>query len=119
MSVTFYTHPEAQDAPAVNLNNRNASWVLDLLGLRDAGAAEWDLCGTADADDFLGRVLMATALKDTAVDDSGRPAITDVTPGGATWVEGGLPEGYFAERLDQLHEIATFAVTHKAQVCWA
>lgn len=68
-----------------------------------------------DAEDFLGRVLLASAL--TPVDE-GVPA--HAVPGtNARIIDCGRPAGYLQDRLDALHEIATYAVAHKLPVTWA
>lgn len=97
MSITFT--PESA-GPNVNMANGNAAEVLDLLGYPTDEPE-----GEATAEDFLGRVLLALALLDVSTDDEhGRPTVHD-----GRWVEVGRRPGYLAERLHQLHEIATAA----------
>lgn len=108
MSVTFY--PQGRfDGPQVNVNNANGAVLCDLLGYdRD------DLCGAAPAEDFLGRVLTALALVESATDDAnGLPATTD-----GRWVYGEREPGHLAMRLRELHDLAEWAATHKTGVAW-
>lgn len=107
MSITFT--PTAAGAPKVNMANGNAAEILNLLGL------DFDGCwGETSAQDFLGRVLVAQALLDTAADDTnGRPAVED-----HHWVECGRRPGYLADRLADLHRLATWAVDNQDTVAW-
>jgi hypothetical protein len=96
--------------PQVNMANGNAVALVDLLGLDFDGDF-----GEAPAEDFLGRVLLAQALLDVTVDDEhGRPDVRD-----GNWITCGRRPGYLAERLAQLHEIATWAHEHDAVVAWS
>ncbi|AXN53284.1 hypothetical protein PBI_THONKO_12 [Mycobacterium phage Thonko] len=108
MSVTFYADGTDLD---VNMSNRNAALVADALGI-DLDADGW--CGSATADDFMGRVVMALAL---APSDEGMPSYEHVGPG-ARMVEGARRPGYLQERLRELHELAEWAVAHSAEVVW-
>lgn len=107
MSITFTT--AANHGPTLNLSNGNAAQILDLLGL----PVEPD--GTAPAEDFLGRVLLAQALAGHAADDTrGRPAVRE-----GNWTECGRRPGYLAEKLTELHQIATWASKHYVPVWWS
>ncbi|MDG4792066.1 hypothetical protein O7626_40330 [Micromonospora sp. WMMD1102] len=108
MSITFA--PATVGGPTVNMANGNAAQVLDLLGLTNDG------CGELAAEDFLGRVLLAQALSDVATDDTrGLPARIE----GTNWIDCGRRPGYLAERLTQLHEIASWARERNAVVMWS
>lgn len=96
-------HPEA---PSLNVSNANARVLLAQLGL-----ATTDLCGTLTGEDFLGRVLLATALATT---DAGRP---QETTGGFT--DCGRRAGYLDERIAVLRDIADFAVSNALPVVWS
>lgn len=107
MSITIA--PAIPGGPEVNMANGNARQVLDLLGVTWDG--DWD---EVPAEDFLGRVLIAQALLPVATDDEhGRPAVQE-----RNWTECGRRPGYLAERLAELHEVATWAVEHQAAVTW-
>jgi hypothetical protein len=114
MSITFTT---THGGPELNVANGNAVDLLQLLGLP---VEPW---GEAPAEDFLGRVLMAQALLNVATDDEhGRPAVFDEQGDlfGVTvptvWC--GRRPGYLAEKLAELHQIATWAHQFNAAVQW-
>ena len=92
-------------AQSINLSNGNAVGVLDLLGYTGE-----EMYGESDAEDFLGRVLMALAV---APADEGRPTFQD----GIT-VYGGTEPGYKQNRLRQLHELALSASRAGTSVVW-
>lgn len=94
--------------PTVNLCGGNAAQLFSLLGLEYNGDF-----GEATPTDFLGRVLLATALVGAAADDAGRPAIT-----GGRWTQGARGPGYLARRLHDLQEVAEWARGHDATVVW-
>lgn len=100
--------------PSVNVTNTNAATILDALGLSVEG--EIELCGSAPAEEFLGRVLLALAV---APSDAGVPSFVETTPGRATVYHGGRPDGYLQQRLNQLHAVAEFASCHRVTVAWA
>jgi hypothetical protein len=93
--------------PKVNVNSRSTADLFAVLGLRYDGGV-----GQAPAADILGRVLIAQALLDVATTD-----------------EHGHPDGrgtcgirrpkYLANRLGQLHQLATWAYRHHAVVAWS
>lgn len=91
----------------VNVSNVNARTLLVALGI----AADDDLSGVVDGEQFLGAVLLAMA---SDRDDSGvAPAVVggrEVGQSGATMVDCGLRPGYFADRFGALHALATEAV---------
>jgi hypothetical protein len=104
MSITF----AADGTDGINMHNRNAAELLDLLGLTD------DPDGEVPAQDLLGRVLLAQTLLDVATDDEhGLPDVQD-----GRWFEGGRQPGYLAGRLAELHQLATWAAQHGADVWW-
>ncbi|MFJ4879885.1 hypothetical protein ACIP93_32425 [Streptomyces sp. NPDC088745] len=102
MSVTFFA--DFTDEP-VNMANANAARVLDVLGY---GYDE--LCGDAEAEDFLGRVLVALAV---APADAGRPATVD-----GNVIDCGRPAGYTQTRLEELRELAEDACARRLRVAW-
>lgn len=108
MSVTFA--PTTETGPWLNMANGNASAVLDLLGL-DFG----DGWGELDAQDFLGRVLVATALLGITTDDEhGTPDVQD-----GNMIECGRRPGYLTTRLGELHSLATWAAQHGVTMGWS
>lgn len=98
---------EARPSPAINASNVNARAILGTLGV-----LEEDLCGSMDADDFAGRVLLARAL----VADAG---VAPTVHLGGRYVDCGRAPGYLDERLMQLAELAEFAVGTGRNVVWS
>lgn len=92
----------------LNVSSMNASLVLARLGI---DTLDGDLSGSADASDFLGRVILALESGD---DDSG---VSDVHEGNLTHC--GVPAGYYTERLTTLHEIASEALRLGRRVTWS
>lgn len=108
MSITFAT--TAAGGPQVNLSNQNAAQLLDLLGLPWDG--DW---AEAPAEDILGRVLLAQALLPAATDDGhGQPTVVE-----RNWIDCGRRPGYLADKLAELHQIATWAHERRAAVMWS
>lgn len=101
---------DAAEFLSVNMSNSNAARVCASLGI-DLDAEGW--CGSLDAADFLGRVLLALAVDPV---DAGRPATVDAAPGRATFIDCGRPQGYTQERLSQLRELADWAIAHDAVI---
>lgn len=98
--------------PELNVSNTNAGLLLGALGL-EAG----DLCGSLDAGDLYGRVLLALALVPA---DAGLPVTHTPDSGGRVVTLGGWREpGYLVERLTQLADIATAAQASGRPVVWA
>lgn len=93
-------------SPEVNVSNVNATDMLQVLGIDSSE----ELCGSLPADDFLGRVLVATAA---APDDMGRPA---VTRGNVTLCA--RPVGYVQDVLDRLRTLAVHAAARGTTVNW-
>lgn len=110
---------EAPDELEVNMANGNAAQVCAALGV--SLAPDW--CGDMDADDFLGRVLVALAV---APADPGMPSY-ELLPGDAdrpawagdaTVIQGARPPGYLQERLEQLHALALWCRENGKFVSW-
>ncbi|MFJ6354803.1 hypothetical protein ACIQKB_35770 [Streptomyces sp. NPDC092046] len=100
MSVTFFADAVSEE---VNMANANAARVLGVLGYGE-------LAGDAEAEDFLGRVLVALAL---TPEDAGRPATAE-----GRFVDCGRREGYVQERLEELRELAEDARARRLTVYW-
>jgi hypothetical protein len=99
---------DSRGLPSVNVSSTNGATLLDLLGLE---LDDFD----APAEDFLGRVLLAQALTDTAGDDdNGLPAVSETR-----WSDFGRRPGYVATLLNMLREVATWAREHDAVMCWS
>ncbi|WP_206663661.1 hypothetical protein [Prescottella subtropica] len=98
---------DGDDAPEVNMSNTNAVMLLDLLGLDTEGF------GDCPADDFLGRVLVASALSPA---DEGVPA--HAVGGNPRMIDCGRRPGYIQERLGDLHRLAAWAVENGRTVQW-
>jgi hypothetical protein len=107
---------DVDDALDVNVSNMNARLLLGMLALD----AEDDLCGSLDAADFLGRVLLAIAADrdDTGVASAviGGSALGQ---SGATMIDCGLPAGYYAERFGALHALALEADRLGRTIVWS
>jgi hypothetical protein len=100
--------PESEE---LNMANMNARDILEVLAIEAD-----ELAGSMNADDFLGRVLIAEAI---APESAEKLVETYSLEDGATIVECGRPAGYVQEKLSALREIAEFAVAHKRKVLWA
>lgn len=115
-------------AEPVNVSNANAAALLEVLGLRPDTEPEGEflgglplfgeLCGEADGESFLGRVLTARALLD-ARGDEGTPAVQTGGHGTAVIVDCGRAPGYFERRLSELEDLATTAIAAGGKVTWA
>ena len=104
-----YIHGVSGDnAPSLNVGNANARALLGLLGL---DGEDYDLCGSADATDLLGRVLIAVAVEPA---DAGRPSTTT-----GIMTDCGRPEGYFEDRLAELRTICGWAAERGIDVVWS
>lgn len=116
MSVTFSVYFKATgmfDGPEVNMANGNAAYMAGLLGIeRDEDGC---LFGEMDAEDFLGRVVLARGL---SVGDPGVPQTETRGERGALFIDCGRHEGYADQRLIDLEEVAHYAVDHAATVAW-
>ncbi|TLQ39474.1 hypothetical protein FEF34_38070 [Streptomyces marianii] len=125
------TDPDG-DVPEVNVSQRNAARLLELLGLRPGVSADsaahqaeapansveptnqrpltGDGAGDTTAEDFLGRVLVALALtpEDEGIDGywSGRTHM------------GGRRAGYLQQRLAELHALAQWCAARGRGVVW-
>lgn len=116
MSVTIYTSSTSTTAPEVNMANGNAIRVLDLVGITGDDA----YCGSMSGEDLLGRVLVALAL--TPEDEGTDTYEAGPDEGhfqGGTHIFCGRRPGYLQDRLEQLHDIATFAAAEGATVRWS
>lgn len=102
------------ETDAVNLSNTNARDLLDRLGFRDHDG-DIDLCGSAEPDALLGRILIARAL----ASDVGIPPATYTGARGAQLLDGGRPEGYFDDKLSRLEALATTCSTLGRKVVWS
>jgi hypothetical protein len=100
----------AEPLVEVNLANSNARGILELLGYDDN-----DLCGHADADEFLGRVLVAMAI---APRDLCTPTSEELGGSGARIIMCGRPEGYHQRVLGDLRELAEYAVARGVSISW-
>ena len=103
----LWIEPQATTpVPDVNLSNHNAAMILDLLG-QDAT----ELCGSMDATQLVGAILLAHALTPT---DQGVPAYAD-----GNVINCGRRPGYTEETLNRLATLATYARQHDGTVTWA
>lgn len=100
-----------EDAPSVNISNANARMVLEQLGCTDD-----DLSGIATAQDFLGRVLIASGMSPA---DLGVPSHEVPSQGGVKLIECGRRPGYLNDTLANLEKVAQFARVNSLNVAWA
>lgn len=103
--------PEVADRPELNMCNGNAMFVADALGI----APEDVSFGAQDAAVFQGAVLLALAL---APADLGMPVHAE-DPTSMRVIAGARPAGYLQDKLQELHEIAEWALRHDRRVTWA
>jgi hypothetical protein len=97
--------------PEVNMSNSNANDLLDVLGLA-VGEDFSDYCaGSITAEGFLGRVLLAKGVAPVS------PARLPEKDG--IMVYGGRAEGYVQEKLEQLQEVADWAIANKREIIWS
>ena len=80
------------------------------------------MCGSMEADEFLGFVLVALADErdEAAVPAVEMPRPVDETgaPRGARFIDCGLPAGYVSARLRELADLATLASRLDRKVQW-
>lgn len=101
---------ESTNFPFVNMSNRNAQSLLDVLGLT------WDdNGGEATADDLLGRILIAEGIYG---EDHGVPSEHTRRSGGGLLVDCGREPGYINDRLVGLREVAEAARKAGRTVTW-
>ncbi|WP_431976005.1 hypothetical protein [Micromonospora haikouensis] len=106
------TADEVVSWPEVNVSNANAWRLLDALGYL-ADEEDPELSGEADAELFLGRVLLALAV---APADAGIPSHTRLD--NPRVIDLGVCPGYLQERLARLRELAEACHTAGRQVTW-
>lgn len=108
----------SDNEPAVNLSNDNADEMLNNLGILVDTAFSERCAGSLSAEDFKGRVLMALALLPT---DEGMPAyrISEEGAEGAQMWQGARPAGYSQDKLNNLLEVAEYALAQGREVVWA
>ena len=98
------------DMPEVNMANSNAAFIIELLGI------EFDYCGSIPAAELLERITFGAVV---GGGDTGTVTVAYQTDGGATMVDCGRPAGYADMRLEQLREVAEWAVAHGRDVVWS
>jgi len=100
-----------EKTPEVNVSNTNAVEILDVLGIM-VGDSFSDRCaGSMNAELFLGRVLMASAVQ---LVDAGVPVTRD-----GNMFNMGREEGYLNARVEELRAVAEHSVKNQLEVCWA
>lgn len=105
-----YVQPAIAE-PECQMANGNAVALFDALGLIEEDADFSDYCcGSLPAKDFLGRVLMAQAVAPVSAE------IPTYREGNI--ITGGRREGYVQERLEQLREVAEWAIKNDREVVW-
>lgn len=103
---------EVHDFVEVNLANSNAARIMHLLGYTGDDV----YCGSAAADDFLGRLLVADGLLETS--DEREPQ-TFTGHGGATLIDLGEPAGYLNEKIGLLIDLVNWAKANNSDICWS
>jgi hypothetical protein len=120
VSVQFYALWGPQDHPelgeAADFSSANGRAVLELLGYRPGS----DLAGEDSPDEFLAKVRRAgMRVANVTGADDGESATSGRGRLGARWVDCGRRDGYFAERLPALEQVAREAKKHGGMVVWA
>lgn len=105
---------DVSDEFDVNLANTNARLMLQRLGLDESE----DLCGGVSGETFLGAVLLVLGTL-SVESDAVVPAAVLSSPGQATFIDCGTPEGYTSDRLQSLAALGTEAVRLGRDVVWA
>lgn len=125
-----YTHIECPDeycnehryvesvveTPEMNISNINARFMLEALGYDTQ-----DLMGSATAEDFAGRVLMALAISPV---DEGIPTHDDSTYDangervGMQMISGGRSANYLQDHLEDLRTVSTWATENETTISW-
>lgn len=107
-----YIVAQTEETPQVNMSNINAGELFFVLGM---GEDSFDhSCGSIDASDFLGRVLMALAVNQ----DVGIPVTETITAGGARFIDCGREDGYVEAQLLRLQTLAERALEGGHKVQW-
>lgn len=108
---------ENSDLPQLNVTNHNSVSIFDALGLIPEGASFHDYCsGSLDANDFLGRVLMALAVAPVSPERVTEEHTSEVGPRVVIF---GRPEGYLQGKLIELQRVAESARERGVPVVWA
>lgn len=97
------------DETSINMSNTNARDVLKVLGLED----EY-LSGTCDAEDLLGRCLVAIAV----APDAELVPYEQTGANGAKLIDMGRPKGYIEGKLIAISELCREAMKHNRTVQW-
>lgn len=96
--------------PEVSLSNANAATLLDVLGIKVGEDFSERCTGVLDANDFLGRILVARALSPV---DAGVPAFQE-----GNMIDCGRVEGYVDTRLAELESVAIWSRERNLQIVW-
>ncbi len=100
---------ELPDATSINMSNSNARDVLRVLGLEGE-----DLSGSCEAEDLLGRCLIAIAV----APDAELIPYEQTGANGAKVIDMGRAKGYIEEKLIAISELCRGAMTHHRTVQW-
>lgn len=90
----------------LNVSNTNARSIVEALGI------PFDHCGS------ISPLLLLNKVNGADVSDEGTDTVTDWDPRRATFVECGVPAGYFAERFGALADLATAAMERGLVISW-
>lgn len=108
---------EGVNSDEINVSNSNSVSILEVLGLMTQDDEFCDVCcGSMNAEDFLGRVLMALAV---APESAERVSEQTMFASGGMYVQCGRPAGYVQSKLLRLKEVAEFAIQHDREVIWS
>ena len=100
---------DVDDISDVHVSNTNARMILSIAGLDDE-----NLCGSMEADEFLGYIMVSLAEER---DHS--PVAPMAFPGqGPTIIDCGLPAGYTEQRLGELADLAVHAKNRGRRIVW-
>jgi glyoxylase-like metal-dependent hydrolase (beta-lactamase superfamily II) len=95
------------------MSNANARYIMGLLGIG------FDCADSMPAAEFAERLDFAMIV---GGGDTGTVPVAYVDEsvwGGATVIDCGRPAGYADERLEQLREVADWALAHGREVLWS
>ena len=122
MSVTFSAYVSSASNPAwiaseLNITNNHFYGLMTLIGMENA-----ECCGSL-TDYALLKCrteiqCVLSSLKALPMLDGGTPTETTKGSNGAEWIDCGLPEGYYQQRLTTLLEIINAAIAQGGTVVW-
>lgn len=96
--------------PEVQMSNSNASMILDVLGFKVGEDFSERCCGSLDAEDLMGRILISQAVNP---EDEGVESFTS-----GNIIDSGRPFNYTEGKLESLLDVAEYASARCLKICW-